>query len=57
MAYNKDAHEMLESAFKVLKNKKGSDAWPYMVGLLMPNVAMEDAIRITRMILEMEVEK
>jgi hypothetical protein len=56
MAYNKEAHEMLESALKVLKDKKGKYAHSYMLGLLMPNVAMEDAIRITRMILEMEAD-
>lgn len=54
MAYNKDAHDLLESAFKVLKNKKGDTAWAYMVGLLMPNVGMEDAQRIAKIILEME---
>jgi hypothetical protein len=56
MAYNREAHEMLESALKVLQNKKGKYAHSYMLGLLMPNVEMVDAIRITRMILEMEVE-
>lgn len=54
MAYNRDAHDLLESAFKVLKNKKGDLAWAYMVGLLMPNVGMEDAQRIAKIILEME---
>lgn len=56
MAYNRDAHELLESALKVLKNKKGVLAHSYMLGLLMPNVAMADAIRISRMILEMEAD-
>jgi hypothetical protein len=56
MAYNKEAHDLLESALKVLKNKKGALAHSYMLGLLMPNVGMEDAIRITRMILEMEAD-
>lgn len=56
MAYNKEAHELLESALNVLKNKKGKYAHSYMLGLLMPNVGMEDAIRITRMILEMEAD-
>jgi hypothetical protein len=55
MSYNREAHELLESAFKVLKHKKGYDiAYAYMVGLLMPNVAMPDAVRIAKMISEME---
>jgi hypothetical protein len=56
MAYNKDAHDLLESALKVLKNKKGALAHSYMLGLLMPNVNLTDATRIAKMILEMEVE-
>jgi hypothetical protein len=56
MAYNREAHEMLESALKVLQNKKGKYAHSYMLGLLMPNVGLTDAVRITRMILEMEAD-
>jgi hypothetical protein len=56
MAYNKEAHDLLESALKVLQNKKGKYAHSYMLGLLMPNVNLTDATRIAKMILEMEVE-
>ena len=52
--YSREAHELLESALKVLKNKKGNLAHSYMLGLLMPNVHLEDAQRIAKMILEME---
>jgi hypothetical protein len=54
MAYSREAHELLESALKVLKTKKGSLAHSYMLGLLMPNVGLTDAQRIAKMILEME---
>jgi hypothetical protein len=54
MAYSREAHELLESALKVLKTKKGYLAHSYMLGLLMPNVNLTDAQRIAKMILEME---
>lgn len=57
MAYNREAYDLLEEAFKVLKTKKGAMAYAYMVGLLLPNVGMEDAQRIFKMISEMEVKK
>lgn len=57
MAYNREAYDLLEEAFKVLQTKKGSMAYAYMVGLLLPNVGMEDAQRIFKMISEMEVKK
>jgi hypothetical protein len=56
MAYNREAHELLEAAFKVLKTKK-SEPYAYMVGLLIPNVGLTDAQRIAKMILEMEGDK
>lgn len=54
MAYSKEAHELLDSALEVLKTKKGKYAHSYMLGLLIPNVGLDDAIRISKMILEME---
>jgi hypothetical protein len=56
MTYSREAHEMLDSALEVLKLKKGKYAHSYMLGLLMPNIDLATAIRITNMILEMEVE-
>ena len=56
MAYNREAHELLESALKVLKHKKGNLAHSYMLGLLMPNIDLQTAHRIAKMILEMESE-
>ena len=52
--YSKEAHDLLDSALEVLKIKKGRYAHSYMLGLLMPNVGLEDAQRIAKMILEME---
>lgn len=56
MAYSKQAHELLDSAFEVLKTKS---QYPYarMVGYLMPNVSLEDAVRISEIILEWEGDK
>lgn len=56
MAYSKEAHELLEQAFKVLKTKVD---YPYarMVGYLIPNVSLTDAKRIAKIIEEMEVQK
>ena len=56
MAYNRQAHELLESAFEVLKDKK-NEPYAYMLGLLIPNVGLEDAERIAKMILAMDSEK
>jgi hypothetical protein len=56
MTYNREAYDLLESAFKVLKDKKGKYAYAYMVGLLLPNVGLKDAKRIAKMISEMEAE-
>jgi len=56
MGYNREAYELLESAFRVLKTKK-DEPYAYMVGLLLPNVNLKDARRIAEMILAMESEK
>ena len=56
MTYSKEAHEMLDSALEVLKGKKGKYAHSYMLGLLMPNIDLATAIRISNMILEMEAD-
>lgn len=50
MTYSREAHELLDASFEILKTKKGQFAWPYMVGLLMPNVTLEDAKRIAQII-------
>lgn len=55
MAYSKEAHELLEQAFKVLKTKTNYP-YPRMVGLLIPNVGLADAKRIAKLIEEMEVQ-
>lgn len=58
MPYSKEAHELLDEALEVLKEKKGKLAWPFMVGLLMPNVGLSDAKNIVELInnLPSEVE-
>jgi hypothetical protein len=50
MAYNREAHELLDQTFEVLKTKKGQFAWAYMVGLLMPSIPLEDAKRIAEIV-------
>jgi hypothetical protein len=55
MAYNRQAHELLEGAFQVLKTKK-SEPYAYMLGLLIPNVGLTDARRIAEMIFAMDSE-
>lgn len=58
MAYNREAYDLIEKAFQELKTKKSNSvAYAYMLGLLMPNVGLEDAKRIAKMISEMEVDK
>ena len=51
MAYSKEAHELLDQALAVLKTKT---KYPYerMTGYLMPNVTLEDAQRIYKLIEE-----
>ena len=56
MAYSREAHELLEGAFQVLKTKK-NEPYAYMLGLLIPNVGLTDARRIVEMILAMDSEK
>jgi len=55
MAYNREAHELLEATFKVLKTKTNYP-YPRMVGYLMPNVDLETAQRIAKIVEEMEVQ-
>ncbi len=55
MAYNREAHELLDNALEVLKTKTRY-AYPRMVGYLMPNVSLTDAKRIAKIIEEMEVQ-
>jgi hypothetical protein len=56
MAYSKEAHELLNEAFEVLQTKT-NHPYPFMVGMLMPNVNLTDAKRIAKVILEMESDK
>ena len=56
MTYSREAHELLDQTLEVLKAEKGSLAYAYMVGLLMPNVSLPDAIRIAEMVSEREVK-
>ena len=56
MAYSKEAHELLNEAFDVLQTKT-NHPYPFMVGMLMPNVNLTDAKRIAKIIEEMESEK
>jgi hypothetical protein len=49
MAYNREAHELLEATFKVLQTKTNY-AYPRMVGYLMPNVDLETAKRIAEIV-------
>jgi hypothetical protein len=56
MAYNREAHELLDQALEVLKTKTNY-AYPRMVGYLMPSVSLEDAKRIAEIVLEWEGDK
>jgi hypothetical protein len=55
MYYNREAHQLLEDTLKVLQTKR-KHAYPYMVGLLMPNVPLTEAKRIAKIVEEMESE-
>jgi hypothetical protein len=56
MAYSKEAHEILDAALKVLQEKT---EYPYarMVGYLIPNVGLEDAQRIAKLVSEWEGDR
>ena len=56
MTYNREAHELLEEAFKELKTKTDY-AYPRMVGYLIPNVGLADAKRIAKLISEWDGDK
>lgn len=56
MAYSREAHETVELALALLKTKSNY-AYPRMVGYLMPNVTLEDAKRILKMVQEYEGDK
>ena len=55
MAYSKEAHDLLDQTLEVLKTKVD---YPYarMVGYLIPNVDLETAKRIAKIVEEMEVQ-
>jgi hypothetical protein len=57
MPYSKEAHDLLDQTFEALKTKKGQFAWAYMVGLLMPNVSLEDAKRIAEIVEGLDSDK
>jgi hypothetical protein len=56
MTYSKEAHDLLDQTLELLKTKVD---YPYarMVGYLMPNVDLETAQRIAKIVEEMEVQK
>lgn len=56
MTYSKEAHELLDQTLEVLKTKVD---YPYarMVGMLIPNVDLETAKIIAKIVDEMEVQK
>ncbi len=56
MTYNKEAHDLLDQTLELLKTKVD---YPYarMVGYLIPNVDLETAQRIAKIVEEMEVQK
>jgi len=56
MNYSKEAHELLDQTFEVLKTKVD---YPYarMVGYLMPLVDLESAKMVAKIVEEMEVQK
>lgn len=59
MAYNRQAHELMESTLQVLRARQkvnGVDAYAYMTGLLMPNISLTDAKRIAKLVLDDEKE-
>jgi hypothetical protein len=56
MAYNREAHELLNEAMDLLI-AKALHPYPRMVGYLMPNVSLEDAKRIFEMVSEWEGDK
>jgi hypothetical protein len=56
MAYSREAHELLDETLKVLQTKTNY-AYPRMVGMLMPNVSLEDAKRIAKIVEEWEGDK
>lgn len=55
MAYNSQAHDLMEATLQVLLSRQkatGVNAYAYMTGLLMPNIALVDAKRLAKMVLE-----
>ncbi len=56
MAYSREAHELLDEAFEVLKTKV-QFPYAYMTGMLLPNVPLTEAKRIAKIIEEMESQK
>lgn len=56
MSYSKEAHELLNDAFEVLKTKVAFP-YAYFTGMLIPNVPLSEAKRIAKIIQELEVQK
>jgi hypothetical protein len=50
MAYNRQAHELLEQTLKVLIAEDSNLAYAKMVGYLIVNVGLDDAIRIAKIV-------
>jgi hypothetical protein len=59
MAYNRQAHDLMESILQVLKARQkvnGVDAYAYITGLMMPNISLTDAQRLAKLVLDDEKE-
>ena len=56
MAYSKEAHELLNQTFEVLKTKV-EYPYAYFTGMLIPNVPLAEAKRIAKIVEEMESKK
>ncbi len=50
MAYNRQAHELLEQTLKVLLAEDRDLGYAKMVGYLIVNVGLDDAIRIAKIV-------
>jgi hypothetical protein len=50
MTYNRQAHELLEQTLKVLVAEDSKTAYAKMVGYLIVNVGLDDAIRIAKIV-------
>ena len=54
MAYNREAHELIEATLQKMIATEPETAYARMVGYLMPNVNLTDAKMIARLVEEKE---